>query len=35
VVVRHILDLNLRGFAPTLGDIQDMANKLLAKRAAG
>ena len=35
VVVKHILDLNSRGFAPTLGTIRDMANKLLAKRATG
>ena len=35
MVVRHILDLNSRGLAPTLGAIRDMANKLLAERAAG
>ena len=34
VIVRHILDLNPRGFAPTLGTIQDIADKLLAKRSA-
>ena len=34
VIVRHILDLDSRGFAPTLGAIKDMANKLLAARAA-
>ena len=35
VVVRYILDLNSRGFAPTLSTVQDMADKLLAERAAG
>ena len=34
VIVRYILDLDLRGFAPTLGAIHDMADKLLAGRAA-
>ena len=33
--MKHILDLDSRGFAPTLGAIWDMADKLLAKRAAG
>ena len=35
VIVRHILDLDTRGFAPTLGAVQDMADKLLAERSAG
>ena len=35
VIIRHILDLDTRGFAPTLGAVQDMADKLLAKRSAG
>jgi hypothetical protein len=35
VIVRHILDLDLRGFAPTLGAVRDMADKLLAERSAG
>jgi hypothetical protein len=35
VIVRHILDLDLRGFAPTLGAVQDMADKLLTARDAG
>ena len=35
MIVRHILDLDLRGFAPTLGAIRDMADKLLAERGAG
>ena len=35
VIVRHILDLNSQGFAPMLGAVQDMADKLLAERAAG
>jgi hypothetical protein len=32
--VKHILDLNSRGFMPILGTIRDVADKLLAKRAA-
>ena len=32
VIVRHILDLDSRGFAPTLGAVRDMADKLLAER---
>ena len=32
--MKHILDLDSRGFAPTLGAVRDMADKLLAKRAA-
>ena len=35
MVVRYILNLNLQGFAPTLGTVRDIANKLLAKRATG
>jgi len=35
VIVGYILDLDLRGFAPTLGAVRDMADKLLATRAAG
>jgi len=34
VIARYILDLDLRGFAPSLGAIQDMADKLLTKRSA-
>ena len=34
VIVRHILDLDSRGFAPMLGAVRDMADKLLAERAA-
>ena len=34
VIVRHILDLDSRGFAPTLGAVRDMADKLLAERGA-
>jgi hypothetical protein len=35
VIVSHILDLDLRGFAPTYAAVRDMANKLLAARSAG
>jgi hypothetical protein len=35
VIFRHILDLDSRGFAPTLGAVKDIADKLLAARAAG
>ncbi len=35
VIVRHILDLDSRGFAPSLGAVRDIANKLLAERSAG
>jgi hypothetical protein len=35
VVIRHILDIDARGFAPSLGDVRDMADKLLAERGAG
>ena len=34
-IIQHILDLDLRGFAPTLDAVRDMANKLLAERDAG
>ena len=34
VITRHVLDLDARGFAPTLGAVRDMANKLLAERGA-
>jgi hypothetical protein len=34
VIVRYILDLDSRGFPPTLDAMRDMANKLLAKRGA-
>ena len=34
MIVRHILDLDSRGFAPTLGAVRDMADKLLAERGA-
>ena len=35
VIVGYILDLDSRGFAPTLGAVHDMADKLLTARAAG
>jgi hypothetical protein len=35
VIVRHILDLDKRGFAPTYAAVRDMADKLLAARSAG
>ena len=35
VITRHILDLDSRGFPPTLNAVQDMANKLLTERGAG
>jgi hypothetical protein len=35
VIVRHILDLDRRGFAPTYTAVRDMADKLLAARNAG
>lgn len=35
VITRHILDLDSRGFAPTLSAVRDMADKLLAERGAG
>jgi hypothetical protein len=34
VVIRHILDLNLRGFPPSFSAVRVIANKLLAKRSA-
>jgi len=33
VIVRHILELDSRGFAPTLGAIKDIVDKLLTARA--
>ena len=35
MIVRHILELDSREFAPTLDAMRDMADKLLAKRGAG
>ena len=35
IIVRHILDLDSRGFAPTYDAVRDIANKLLAARGAG
>ena len=35
MITRHILDLDSRGFPPTLNAVQDMADKLLAERGAG
>jgi len=35
VIVRHILDLDQRGFAPTYAAVRDMADKLLAARGGG
>ena len=35
VITAHILDLDSRGFPPTLDTVRDMANKLLAERGAG
>ena len=35
MIVDHILDLDLRGFAPTYAAVRDMADKLLAARGAG
>ena len=32
VIVKYILDLDLRGFAPTYAAVRDMANRLLAAR---
>jgi hypothetical protein len=34
VLVRHILNLDARGFAPTLAAVRDMANRLLAEKGA-
>ena len=33
-ITRHILNLDTRGFAPSLGAVRDIANKLLAERGA-
>jgi hypothetical protein len=35
VITRHIIDLDIRGFAPTYEAVRDMADKLLAARGAG
>jgi hypothetical protein len=35
VIISYILDLDLRGFAPTYAAVRDMADKLLAARGAG
>ncbi|KAH8621966.1 hypothetical protein IG631_23361 [Alternaria alternata] len=35
VIIRYILDLDTRGFAPTYEAVRDMADKLLATRGAG
>jgi hypothetical protein len=35
VIIQYILDLDSRGFAPKLGAVRDIANKLLAERAGG
>jgi hypothetical protein len=35
VIVKHILNLDARGFAPTYAAVRDMADKLLAARGAG
>ena len=35
MIVGYILDLDLRGFAPTLGAVRNIADKLLTARAAG
>lgn len=35
MIVSHILDLDLRGFAPTYAAVRDMADRLLAARGAG
>ena len=32
MIVKYILDLDLRGFAPTYAAVRDMANRLLAAR---
>ncbi|KAH8621882.1 putative transposase [Alternaria alternata] len=34
VIIRYILDLDTRGFAPTYEAVRDIANKLLAARGA-
>jgi hypothetical protein len=33
-IIQHVLDLNSRGFPPSLNDVRYMANKLLAERGA-
>jgi hypothetical protein len=35
VIIRYILDLDLRGFSPTYAAVRDMADKLLAARGGG
>ena len=35
MIVRYILELDTRGFAPTYEAVRDMADKLLAARGAG
>ena len=35
MIVSYILDLDLRGFAPTYAAVRDLADKLLAARGAG
>ena len=35
MIVKYILDLDTRGFAPTYAAVRDMADKLLAARDAG
>ena len=35
VIVKYILDLDARGFAPTYAAVRDMADRLLAARGAG
>src|SRR5689334_4310326 len=35
VIIKYILDLDLRGFAPTYAAVRSMADKLLAARGAG
>ena len=35
VIVRHILELDSRGFAPTLDTVRGMADKLLTERSTG
>ena len=32
VIVKHILDLDMRGISPRLAGVKDMANLLLAER---
>jgi hypothetical protein len=35
VIIKYILDLDLRGFPPTYSAVRDMADRLLAVRGAG